>query len=63
VGDPLYGGPPALADAPGHFLHAARLELPHPVTRAALRLDAPLPPDRARLLATLLGFEPRPEDK
>ena len=56
VGDPLYGGPPPFADAPGHFLHAERLTLPHPTTRVPLTVAAPLPPARARLLSSLLGF-------
>src|SRR5205085_1261746 len=30
AGDALYGGPPAEASAPGHFLHAERLRIPHP---------------------------------
>jgi 23S rRNA pseudouridine1911/1915/1917 synthase len=30
-----------------HALHAWRLELPHPVTRAPVRLEAPLPADLA----------------
>lgn len=59
VGDPLYGGPPAFADAPGHFLHAERLVIPHPAPAppdsGPLDLRAPLPADRANLL-TRLGF-------
>ncbi len=52
VGDERYGGPaePAIV---GHFLHASRVELPHPATGARLRLEAPLPADR---LALLGGF-------
>ncbi len=34
-------------------LHAARLTLSHPITRAAMTFDAPLPPDMARLIALL----------
>ena len=57
VGDPLYGGPSAVAAAGGPievplpFLHASRLDLP----RGDQRLDihAPLPPERAALLASL----------
>lgn len=52
VGDLLYGGPPADPRAPGHLLHAARLELPHPAG-GHLDVQAPLPPDRAALLAAL----------
>lgn len=35
------------------FLHAARLEFRHPVTRGKLRLDAPLPPDLSAFLEQL----------
>jgi 23S rRNA pseudouridine1911/1915/1917 synthase len=56
VGDPLYGGPTEAAgiDLALPFLHAARLIVP----RGGERLDirAPLPPDRAELLARL-GIE------
>ena len=57
VGDALYGPPPgATPGAPpvvGHFLHAARLVVPHPGTGAPLDLAAPLPPDREAALAAL----------
>jgi 23S rRNA pseudouridine1911/1915/1917 synthase len=52
VGDPLYGGPPAPPEAPGHFLHAARLRLPHP-DGGTLDVSAPLPPARRALLERL----------
>lgn len=52
-GDALYGGPAAPAGTRGHFLHAARLTLPHPLTGAPLELEARLPADRARALAAL----------
>jgi 23S rRNA pseudouridine1911/1915/1917 synthase len=52
VGDRLYGvAHPAIAR---QALHAASMTLPHPATGALLRLDAPLPPDIARL------FPPQP---
>ena len=35
------------------FLHAWRLELPHPGTGAPLRLEAPLPPELAEVLSRL----------
>jgi 23S rRNA pseudouridine955/2504/2580 synthase len=35
------------------FLHAWKLALPHPVTGARLRLEAPLPPELAAVLARL----------
>lgn len=52
VGDPLYGGPPALAAVPGHFLHADRVRAPHP-TRGVIDVCAPLPPDRMAALHRL----------
>jgi 23S rRNA pseudouridine1911/1915/1917 synthase len=65
VGDPVYGGKrrlpgsaPGAADAaafPRQALHAAMLGFVHPVTGAALRFEAPLPPDMAALLAALRG--------
>ena len=33
------------------FLHAWRLELPHPTTGAPLRLEAPLPPELEEVLS------------
>jgi 23S rRNA pseudouridine1911/1915/1917 synthase len=70
VGDPVYGEPrwskvrdPTLAAAlrtfPRQALHAWHLALTHPVTRARLRLEAPLPRDVEDLL-TATGL-PRPE--
>jgi 23S rRNA pseudouridine955/2504/2580 synthase len=48
------------------FLHAWRLEVPHPITGAPLRLEAPLPPELAEVLSRLNltlppgGSSPRP---
>lgn len=65
VGDPVYGGrlalpagaSAALRDALRTFrrqaLHAARLELGHPVTGERLKFDAPLPADFESLLQVL----------
>lgn len=65
VGDPVYGGrlalpagaSAALRDALRTFrrqaLHAARLELGHPVTGERLEFDAPLPADFESLLQVL----------
>jgi 23S rRNA pseudouridine1911/1915/1917 synthase len=61
VGDPTYGEPrwrqvndPALAavlrEFPRQALHAWRLTTLHPVTRAELRIEAPVPDDLQRLL-------------
>ena len=41
------------------FLHAAKLQLPHPVTGAALALAAPLPADLSAFLARLDSNEQR----
>jgi 23S rRNA pseudouridine1911/1915/1917 synthase len=65
VGDPLYGGRPRLPPKPTdalrerlqgfkrQALHAARLELEHPVTQERLSFDSPLPADFEALLAAL----------
>lgn len=57
LGDVLYGGPARLGPhAVGRpMLHAARLELRHPVTGAPLALEAPWPEDLAAL-ARILGL-------
>lgn len=53
VGDARYGGrrPSLPLDRP--WLHAAHLELEHPVTGRELRFDSPLPPDLAAVLDRL----------
>jgi len=57
VGDPVYGKrggvPPALAAFPRQALHAARLALVHPATRADAAWQSPLPPDLRALLDSL----------
>jgi 23S rRNA pseudouridine1911/1915/1917 synthase len=69
VGDPTYGEPrwsqmtdPALAAAlrafPRQALHAWRVAVAHPVTRARLTLEAPVPKDIERLL-TVSGLDSR----
>jgi 23S rRNA pseudouridine1911/1915/1917 synthase len=50
--DPLYGGP-SLPGLMRHFLHASTLELTHPQSGERLRLEAPLPHDLTRCLASL----------
>jgi len=47
VGDALYGG----ISASRHLLHAADLQLPHPLTGEWLRIRAPLPSDMQAFLA------------
>ncbi len=54
AGDALYGGPP-IEGLGRQFLHAARLEFPHPVSGAKVSLEAPLPDDLERALARLRG--------
>lgn len=56
VGDPVYGArrkAPNVPAFPRQALHAARLGLTHPQSRALLQWEAPLPADMAALLATL----------
>jgi 23S rRNA pseudouridine1911/1915/1917 synthase len=65
VGDALYGAPreivPPIAQKTGdepltlgrNFLHAAAIQFTHPVTRAALSLARPLPPELENFLARL----------
>jgi 23S rRNA pseudouridine1911/1915/1917 synthase len=63
LGDGVYGPrearehPAALALG-RHALHAARLSLPHPVTRAPLAFEAPQPPDFTRALELLRRAKP-----
>jgi 23S rRNA pseudouridine1911/1915/1917 synthase len=60
VGDALYDGPPPAPGTRGHFLHAAALTFPHPVTGMTMTLLAPLPSDRAAALELLVGWPQRP---
>ncbi len=53
VGDRVYGRRKQQLLKHRHFLHARKLELTHPVTRAPLSLTAPLPDNLARLLERL----------
>lgn len=53
VGDPVYGSPQSRVRSPRTFLHASLLELAHPLSGEALRVEAPLPPDLRRVLETL----------
>jgi len=52
VGDRVYGRPGSVA-SPRIFLHAARLELPHPGMGEVLVVESPLPADLAAVLAGL----------
>jgi len=53
VGDGTYGGIRNPVAAPRPFLHAAALELLHPVTRVAMTFQSPLPPDLGAVEAAL----------
>jgi len=57
LGDARYGGPRRVGEIaiPRVMLHAVRLEIVHPVTRARLVLEAPVPPDLAEAERLLLG--------
>ncbi len=57
-GDKVYGRPHALADGftpARQMLHAARLEIAHPLTGKPLRFEAPLPDDYEEARRRLLG--------
>jgi 23S rRNA pseudouridine1911/1915/1917 synthase len=54
VGDLKYGlAMPSLPSLEGHFLHASRLELAHPITAQPLTIEAPLPAERQAFLAAV----------
>jgi 23S rRNA pseudouridine1911/1915/1917 synthase len=53
VGDGTYGGVRMGLVSPRPFLHAARLELAHPVTREQLAFDSPVPDDLVAVEAML----------
>ncbi|MGC4001409.1 MAG: RluA family pseudouridine synthase [Anaeromyxobacter sp.] len=57
LGDPRYGGPRRVGEqaVPRVMLHAARLEIDHPVTGARLVLEAPAPEDFRAVEAALVG--------
>ena len=60
VGDEKYGPDAVRAEFEARgfkrmFLHAGRLEIPHPLTGELLALEAPLPPACQELLAELAG--------
>ena len=56
LGDARYGGPRQAGEVavPRFMLHAARLELAHPVTGAPLVLEAPKPADFLAVAAALV---------
>ena len=54
VGDGTYGGVRDQVASPRPFLHAAALELRHPVTQQLLRFESPLPADLVRVEASLV---------
>jgi 23S rRNA-/tRNA-specific pseudouridylate synthase len=63
AGDDLYGGPAEVETPEGHrraervMLHARSLEVPHPVTGVALKIEAAVPEDLRSLLVAA-GADP-----
>ncbi len=55
VGDVLYGGKDITGLIARTALHACAIELLHPVTHAALHIEAPYPPDFSQALRQLRG--------
>ncbi|HAP76253.1 MAG TPA: RNA pseudouridine synthase [Acidimicrobiaceae bacterium] len=55
VGDATYGGVRAHIHPPRPFLHAAALELDHPVSRESMRFESALPDDLAEIEAELVA--------
>lgn len=57
VGDYLYAGRKQQRDdrvwCPRVFLHAAKIEFPHPVTRNIIKVTSPLPPELKKVLSLL----------
>lgn len=60
LGDSLYGGPShwRQREIPRQMLHAATLDLAHPVTGAQLKFETPMPADMAALLDCLRRDSP-----
>ena len=60
LGDARYGGPRRIGETaiPRVMLHAARLEILHPVTRVRMVFEAPVPADLAEAERVLLGQGP-----
>jgi 23S rRNA pseudouridine1911/1915/1917 synthase len=56
LGDPLYGAPVPPGATARMYLHAARIEMPHPLTGAMLVVESSLPAEFAALFA---GQDPR----
>ncbi len=77
VGDKMYGPDPGYFDRfskscledeawdklrlPRHALHAARIEFEHPISRAPLMFESPLPDDLRAFYGTASMHSPRPE--
>lgn len=57
IGDKLYGDDSKPQRLNRQALHAERLFFKHPVTRKAIKIQAPLPKDFARLVQRLRGIE------
>jgi 23S rRNA pseudouridine1911/1915/1917 synthase len=50
LGDPVYGRAPRIPGLTRQFLHAAKLELKHPVTGEPMQFESPLPEDLRNVL-------------
>jgi 23S rRNA pseudouridine1911/1915/1917 synthase len=59
LGDALYGAPVPAGVPPRMYLHAARLEMPHPMTGAPLVVTSPVPVE----FGTAFPHRPRPYGK
>ena len=55
LGDPLYGTPVPAGHMPRMYLHASRIELPHPETGARMIFESPLPEEFKALFADESG--------
>ena len=53
TGDRTYGRPATGDSSPRTFLHASRIEFPHPADGSAVEAEVPLPKDLADVLASL----------
>jgi 23S rRNA pseudouridine1911/1915/1917 synthase len=60
LGDPLYGAPVPPGAAPRMYLHATRIEMPHPLNGAVLVVESNAPADFAALFAEDLAGDDRP---
>jgi len=55
LGDSFYGYRPSRVVSTRIMLHAARLTLPHPITKEEISIESPLPEDFLKCLEALKG--------